>query len=195
MAAPRRLSGMFLTFIINHSHSVEEEEDVKVQSAVFFIDHVLYKCQVLHNYHSQFILCNSVVFLTKPNIWGRNLNSSEAFWSCEFSSRTLGVKESRADLVVQPPLTSDLSLGALIRVRRLSWSSGKTGDVFSLRFVWRKKKPHNNSSSSSWRFYPASQSAEVKTFLSSFSQETIKTKFHTRKSRQQRPHREPSLSV
>lgn len=65
MAAPRRLSGMFLTFIINHSHSVEEEEDVKVQSAVFFIDHVLYKCQVLHNYHSQFILCNSVVFFNK----------------------------------------------------------------------------------------------------------------------------------
>lgn len=137
---------MFLTFIINHSHTVEEEEDVKVVSAVFLIDHVLYKCQVLHNYHSHFILCILVqFFLTFSDVLGMNPNISEAFSSSEFYSRSLGVKESQADLIVQPPLTSDLSLGALIRVRRLSWSSGNTDDVFSLGVCGKKRNPNNNS--------------------------------------------------
>ena len=138
------------------------------------------RCYTTTTHISYYVfLCS--FFLTFSDVLGMNPNISEAFSSSEFYSRSLGVKESQADLIVQPPLTSDLSLGALIRVRRLSWSSGNTDDVFSLGVCGKKRNPNNNSWSS-WSFSPASQSAEVKTNPSSFSQETIMTKIHSSKS-------------
>lgn len=89
------------------------------------------------------MFCHAVLFLHISSHYLPVISSEDSFESCDIEEAAGSQRKSekvKADLVVQPSLTSDLSLGALIHVRLLSLSSGNT-NILLVSFQSTQKEP------------------------------------------------------